>query len=108
MTQPGMTGRVNRGDDGATLILVLLLVTVVALGLSALLSLTDTSIRTTVNLRDVATANYDADGAVQAAVNSIRNSGFLEIHLTIRHFLQPCRDRRKCPWFITLPEIPTT
>ena len=45
-----------RGDDGAALVLVLIVITVIALGLSALLSFSDTSIRTTVGLRDQAAA----------------------------------------------------
>ncbi|MEV6872995.1 hypothetical protein [Amycolatopsis sp. NPDC051128] len=66
-----------KGDDtGAALTLVLLLVTVVAVGLSALLSFADTSVRTTVNLRGQAASAYAADGALQAAVNQIRTSTF--------------------------------
>jgi Tfp pilus assembly protein PilX len=57
-------------------VLVLVLVTVVALVLGALLSFTDTSVRATVNLRDQGASAYEADGALQAAVNNIRNSNF--------------------------------
>ncbi|MEQ0560149.1 hypothetical protein ABJI51_13760 [Amycolatopsis sp. NEAU-NG30] len=66
-----------KGDDaGAALPLVLVLVTVIAVILGALLSLADTSVRTTVNLRDQAASAYTADGALQAAINTIRNSRF--------------------------------
>jgi hypothetical protein len=64
------------GDDGAALIVVLVLITVFAVGLAALLSLSDTSLRTTVQLRGQAAAAYDADGAAQAAVNNIRNGTY--------------------------------
>lgn len=61
-------------DEGAALILVLLVISVVAVVLGALLSFADTSLRTTINLRDQAATSADADGAVQAAINNIRNS----------------------------------
>ncbi len=65
------------GDDaGAALPMVLLLVTVVAVVLGALLSFADTSVRTTVNLRDQAASAYTADGALQARINAIRTSTF--------------------------------
>ncbi len=66
-----------KGDDaGAALPMVLLLVTVVAVVLGALLSFADTSVRTTVNLRDQAASAYTADGALQAGINAIRTSTF--------------------------------
>jgi hypothetical protein len=65
---------IRRDDGGAALILALIIVTVIAISLGALLSLTDTGIRTTVNLRGQAAAAYEADGALQAAVNNIRQS----------------------------------
>jgi hypothetical protein len=69
--------RIRRADDdGAALILVLVIVTVLALGLAALLSFSDTSLRTTIALRDQGTAAYNADGATQAAINNIRNSTY--------------------------------
>jgi Tfp pilus assembly protein PilV len=71
-----MTHRNNRDDKGAALILVLIVVTVIAVGASVLLSLADTSIRTTVNLRDQAAATYNADGAMRAAINGIRDSSY--------------------------------
>ena len=68
--------RLRHNDDGAALVLVLVVITVVALVLGALLSFADTSVRTTVNLRDQAASAYESDGALQAAVNNIRNSTF--------------------------------
>ncbi|GAA1601333.1 hypothetical protein GCM10009789_64460 [Kribbella sancticallisti] len=65
-----------RGEEGAALVLVLILVTVIALGLAALLTRSDTSERVTVGLRDQAAATYNADGAMQAAVNNLRNSTY--------------------------------
>lgn len=66
-----------KGDDaGAALPLVLILVTVIAVVLGALLSFADTSVRTTVNLRDQAASAYTADGALQAGINAIRNGKF--------------------------------
>jgi hypothetical protein len=65
---------VRRDDGGAALILALVIVTVIAISLGALLSLTDTNIRTTVALRGQASTAYEADGAMQAAINNIRNS----------------------------------
>jgi len=64
----------RRDDGGAALIIALIIVTVVAISLGALLTLADTSIRATVNLRAEASTAYEADGALQAAVNNIRNS----------------------------------
>lgn len=66
-----------KGDDtGATLPLVLVLVTVIAVVLGALLSFADTGVRTTVNLRDQAATAYTGDGALQAGINAIRTSTF--------------------------------
>ncbi len=66
----------RRGEEGAALVLALILVTVIALALGALLTRTDTSVRVTVGLRDQAAATYDADGALQAAINNLRNSSY--------------------------------
>ena len=63
-------------EDGAALVLVMILVTIIALGLAALLTRSDTSIRETVGLRDQAAATYHADGALQAAINDLRNSTY--------------------------------
>jgi Tfp pilus assembly protein PilX len=65
-----------RDDSGAALIVALVIVVVFALGLSALLSFSDTSIRTTVALRNQASDAYDADGAAQVAINQLRKDNF--------------------------------
>src|SRR5207248_2325581 len=64
------------GDSGATLVIVLLLVTVIALVTGAVLTQVDTSVRTTVAMRDQAGAAYDGDAAAQVAVNQLRRSTF--------------------------------
>lgn len=72
-----MKRRFAKADDsGAALVLVLVIVTVVGVVLGALLSFADTSVRATVNLRDQAATEYEADGALQAAITNIRNSTF--------------------------------
>ncbi len=58
-------------DRGAALILVLILVTMVGLSGAALLTFSDTSIRTTVALRDQAGNAYNADGAAQVAIANL-------------------------------------
>lgn len=59
-------------DRGAALILVLIIVTVIGLSGAALLTFSDTSIRTTVALRDQAGNAYNADGAAQIALDNLR------------------------------------
>jgi hypothetical protein len=72
-----MRRRMNRrNDSGAALILVLIVITVASLGVAALLSFSDTSIRTTVALRSEGTSAYDADGAANAAINTLRRNAF--------------------------------
>jgi hypothetical protein len=58
-------------DRGTALILVLFIVTVIGLAGAALLTFSDTSIRTTLALRDQAGNAYNADGAAQVAINSL-------------------------------------
>ena len=53
------------------MILVLFIVTVIGLAGAALLTFSDTSIRTTVALRDQAGDAYTADGAAQVAINNL-------------------------------------
>ncbi|MEU4394643.1 hypothetical protein [Kribbella sp. NPDC023855] len=65
-----------RSEQGAALVLVMILVTVIALGLAALLTRADTGVRATVGLRDQAAATYTADGALQASINNLRNSTY--------------------------------
>ena len=57
------------GDRGAALLMVLVVVTVVALAGAAMLSFSDTSIRTTVALRDQGAGAYAAEGAAQVAIS---------------------------------------
>jgi Tfp pilus assembly protein PilX len=65
--------RMALGDDsGAVLLLVLIIVTVVAVLVTSLLSFTYTSVRTTVAMREQQAAAATADGATQAAVNTLR------------------------------------
>lgn len=59
-------------DRGAALVLVLIIVTVIGLAGAALLTFSDTSIRTTVALRDQAGNAYNADGAAQVAIENLR------------------------------------
>jgi hypothetical protein len=67
----------NQADDrGAALLLVLIVVTVVALSGAAMLSFSDTSLRTTVALRDQGAGAYAADGAAQVAISELQNGSF--------------------------------
>ena len=68
--------RLAADESGATLIIVLLLVTVVSLVIGATLSLTDTSIRTTLAVRSQAGNSYAAQGAVDAAINTLRTGSY--------------------------------
>ena len=67
--------RPKHGDDGATLILVLIIITVLATVMGVILSQEDTAIRSTVQLRDQAADVYSADGATQAVLNGLKTSG---------------------------------
>ncbi len=76
-----MTGAVRRRDDastdeGATLILALIVITVIALVVGAMLAFADTSVRTTVAVRAQAGNAYGADGAADAAINALRTNGY--------------------------------
>lgn len=71
----------QEGDHGAALLMVLVVVTVIALAGAAMLSFSDTSIRTTVALRDQGAAAYAANGAAQVAISKIQ-SGELECSST--------------------------
>ncbi|HEY2296175.1 MAG TPA: hypothetical protein VGH43_00490 [Jatrophihabitans sp.] len=67
--------RPRHADDGATLILVLIIITVLATVMGVILSQEDTAIRSTVALRDQAADVYSADGATQAVLNGLKTSG---------------------------------
>jgi Tfp pilus assembly protein PilX len=69
----------KRDDSGAALVLVLILITVFAIGLSALMSFSDASVRATVQLRQQAAVSYNADGAIQAAINNLRQSTYSDV-----------------------------
>lgn len=66
--------RTLHGDDGATLIFALLVVTVVALITGALLTQGLANTMVTVNARQVAANQYAADAAAQYAANQVRLS----------------------------------
>jgi Tfp pilus assembly protein PilX len=61
------------GDQGATLLIVLIIITVVSLVMGAVLTQTDTSLRTSVALRDQTSGNYAADAAAQAIIEQLQN-----------------------------------
>ncbi len=67
----------SRNEDGASLIIALLFVTVVFTVTMATLSFSFSSIRATVAVRQQASEAYAADGAAQVAVNTLRNSTFM-------------------------------
>lgn len=64
--------QVRPGDDGAILVIALIIITVVALVTGVVLTRGDGSIRATVALREVAGSTYAADGAAQVAINGLR------------------------------------
>lgn len=67
--------RPKHADDGATLIIVLILITVLSTVMGVILSQEDTAVRSTDMLRDQAADNYSADGATQAMLNMLKTSG---------------------------------
>ena len=67
-----MTARRLRKDDGAILIIAIVVVTAVALVVGTLLTRGDGSLKATVALREVAGTTYAADGAAQIAINDLR------------------------------------
>ncbi|TDU91689.1 hypothetical protein EV138_5300 [Kribbella voronezhensis] len=68
--------RRRRDEHGASLLLVLVVISVVAVALSALLTRADSAQKVTAALREQAFNSYTADGALQAAVNNLRNSSY--------------------------------
>jgi hypothetical protein len=69
--------KVWRGDDsGASLVLALVFVSVVALVVAAVLTFTDTSIRVTMALREQAAVTAAADAAADIAINTLRESTY--------------------------------
>src|SRR4051812_1083899 len=67
---------IRNDDSGAVLILALIIVTVIALVVGALLSFGDTSLRTTVAMRQQATTAATADAGAQAALNTLRRNDY--------------------------------
>ena len=67
-----MSVRRLRHDDGAILIIAIVVVTAVSLVVGAVLTRGDGSVRATVQLRQVAGTTYAADGAAQIAINNLR------------------------------------
>jgi hypothetical protein len=65
------------GDDsGASLVLALVFIVVVAVVVTALLSFADTSLRVTVALRAQAARAAGADGAAQVAIDALRHGSY--------------------------------
>jgi hypothetical protein len=72
-----MTGPTRRRDDtGASLVIVMFIITTIALVLGAVLAHADTSVRASLALRDQAASDYNGDGAAQAAINALRKATF--------------------------------
>lgn len=67
-----MSPRSLRDDDGAILVIALVIITTVALVVGTVLTQGDGSLRATVALREVAGTTYAADGAAQVAINGLR------------------------------------
>jgi hypothetical protein len=68
----GAWHRLARNDDGAILVLALIIITTIALVVGTVLTRGDGSLRATVALRQVADSAYAADGAAKIAVNDLR------------------------------------
>jgi hypothetical protein len=71
--------RFGTDERGASLVLALAFLGLFGLAIGALLSYTDTNIRTTVALRTKRSGFYAADGAVQAAINGVRSNTALGV-----------------------------
>ncbi len=87
-----------RDDSGASLVLALAIVTVFSVIIAAVLTFADTSVRTTMALRDQAAESMGAGGAAEIAINTLRQGtydassgqcfGALD-RLTLQNFYQP-------------------
>lgn len=66
----------QRGDDGVTLVLVLVFLLVFGLTVPAVLDLTGTNLLTLAATRSVSNTTYDVDGAAQRAITEVRNSPY--------------------------------
>jgi hypothetical protein len=67
----------RRNEDGATLILALIFVTIIAVTIAAVLALANANIRATVELRKQAAETAGAEAAAQIALDKLRHSGYL-------------------------------
>jgi hypothetical protein len=65
-----------RDDSGASLVIALLFVTVVALVMGAVLSVADSNFRATVAMRSQAAQAAAADGAAQLAIDALRHGSY--------------------------------
>lgn len=66
----------RRDDRGATLVFALIIVTTIALVMTAVMSMAFTGARTTVAMRDRGDVTYGADAAAQLAINALRTDTF--------------------------------
>ncbi|MFC0629037.1 type IV pilus modification PilV family protein [Kribbella deserti] len=66
----------KRDERGSSLLMVLVTITIISIGLAALLTRSDASMRVAGALREQAVASYEADAAMHAAINNLRNSGY--------------------------------
>ena len=69
-----MNSRLRPHDEGATLVIVLVLVTVISVLLGAVIKTGDTNVRATVALRVESAHDYSSDAAASAAIQQLLNS----------------------------------
>ena len=67
----------RRDDRGASLVLALIFITVIAVAIAAVLSLADANLRATVALRKQATESAGAEAAAQIAIDKLRHSSYV-------------------------------
>jgi hypothetical protein len=93
-------------DRGSTLIMVLFIVAVIGVGGAALLTFSETSIRTTIALRDQAGNAYNADGAGQVAINNLRTGyGFTSPALFRNDTAEKCFGTTSTSGTLNLPDF---
>ena len=66
-----------RQEDGAILLLALVFLTFIGVGAAMLLNYSSTNLRATVALRPVRSKEFAADGAVEGAINKLRQNAAL-------------------------------
>jgi hypothetical protein len=81
LTQLGR--RYRQDEDGAVLVLALILIMILAVGLAAVLWFSDTSIRATEAIRTQGDQTYADTGAVDAAINGIRANSSMGVDPSI-------------------------